>query len=147
MAPPVLEARLVNPPETEIAPPAPAVVEPASIFTLPPAAFVDAPLLIINSPPTPEVPLPTLIDITPPLPPVARPDPIIMAPELPELVVPELKTSFPVAPFVPALALLMAMEPLVVAWPSPDIKLIAPPVETSETPAKMRRAPPPSVLP
>ena len=58
-----------------------------------------------------------------------------MAPELPELVVPELNTSMPLTPAVPALADLMLTMPDVVAVPSPDAMLTVPPVLTVLRPA------------
>ena len=58
-----------------------------------------------------------------------------MAPELPELDVPELNTSMPLLPAVPALADLMLTMPLDVAVPSPDAMLTVPPVLTVLRPA------------
>jgi hypothetical protein len=49
-------------------------------------------------------------------------------PLLPLLAVPELKTSIPEAPFVPAFAVRILRLPLVVAVPSPLSTVKAPPV-------------------
>ena len=54
-----------------------------------------------------------MILIDPALPPVAAPDPIEIVPVEPELDVPELKTSTPLTPLAPALALRIVMAPLV----------------------------------
>jgi hypothetical protein len=58
-----------------------------------------------------------------------------MAPELPELVEPELNTSMPLLPAVPALADLMLTMPDDVAVPSPDAIETVPPVSTVLRPA------------
>ena len=52
-------------------------------------------------------------------PPVAAPEPIDTEPVAPELDVPELNTSSPLAPLVPALAVRMLRAPLVDVAPSP----------------------------
>jgi hypothetical protein len=57
--------------------------------------------------------------MAPPAPPEAAADPIDTEPLVPELDVPELKTSRPLAPLTPALAVWMRTAPLVVAVPSP----------------------------
>ena len=54
-----------------------------------------------------------MILIDPALPLVAAPDPIEIVPVEPELDVPELKTSTPLTPLAPALALRIVMAPLV----------------------------------
>jgi hypothetical protein len=56
-------------------------------------------------------------------------------PELLELVVPGLKTSIPLMPAVPELALLMLMMPKLRSVPSPDVRLRVPPVFTVLRPA------------
>ena len=56
--------------------------------------------------------------IDPALPLVAAPEPIEIVPVEPELDVPELNTSRPLTPVVPALALRMRKLPLVVAVPA-----------------------------
>jgi hypothetical protein len=58
-----------------------------------------------------------------------------MAPELPELALPELNTSMPLLPAVPALADLMLTMPDVVPVPSPDPMETVPPVLTVLRPA------------
>jgi hypothetical protein len=55
----------------------------------------------------------------PPAPPVAAPDPIDSEPVEPELDVPELNTSRPEIPLVPAFAERIVTTPLVVAVPGP----------------------------
>jgi hypothetical protein len=69
-----------------------------------------------------------VILMAPPRPLVAAPEPILIAPEFPELDVPELKTSIPVDPKNPALAVLIVIGPLVVPVPSPLSRLRMPPV-------------------
>jgi hypothetical protein len=65
--------------------------------------------------------------IEPALPVVAAPEPIEIDPVLPELVVPELKTSTPLTPFSPALAVLIVIALLVLAMPWPVLTPTAPP--------------------
>jgi hypothetical protein len=66
--------------------------------------------------------------ILPALPAVADPVPIEIDPVLPELDVPELKTSTPLTPKFPALAVLIVIAPLVLAMPWPVLTPTAPPV-------------------
>ena len=56
------------------------------------------------------------------------------APEFPELDVPVLKRSSPLAPFAPAFALRIVIDPLVVVVPSPDPSATIPPVFTCDRP-------------
>jgi hypothetical protein len=58
-----------------------------------------------------------------------------MAPLFPESAVPVLKTSIPLMPAVPELALLMLMMPKLRSVPSPDVRLRVPPVFTVLRPA------------
>ena len=96
------------------------VPSPPCTTTAPPVASVDRPAAKRNSPPAPLVPLPTPMRIAPPRPAVAAPVPMRTTPLLPVLELPELNTSRPVAPETPEFALLMTIEPLVVAVPSPE---------------------------
>ena len=66
-------------------------------------------------PPAPLAPLPAVTLTRPPRPPTAEPDPTSNDPLLPELDVPELNTSMPLDPAVPAFALRITMLPLLVA--------------------------------
>ena len=65
-----------------------------------------------------------------PLPRVAAPLPIEIEPLVPELLVPELNTNTPLTPVAPAFALLIVIEPLVLAIPAPVVIPTAPPVCT-----------------
>ena len=84
--------------------------------------------------------------ISPPLPPVAAPLATLIDPLDPALVVPEVKLNIPLVPDTPASVLLRTIIPLDVAVPSPVAKLMAPPVNGSESPAATTISPPVSVL-
>ena len=64
-----------------------------------------------NKPPAPLFPLPTVMQMRPPTAPAPSDVPIEMRPEVPELEVPELKTSAPANPALPALAVVTVMAP------------------------------------
>ncbi len=105
-----------------------AVPSPLDKLRTPPDAAVLRPESTCTLPPTPQVPLPTVTRIMPPRPSVTAPDPSTTAPLFPLLEDPELNTSDPLPPAIPALKLRMVTEPLLVAVPSPEDKLTAPPV-------------------
>ena len=107
-----------------------AVPSPLTRLNKPPVCTVLRPAITRTSPPALLVPLPTVIATAPPRPAVAAPVPSHTCPLLPLLELPELKINTPETPFVPALALRIVTEPLVVAVPSPDATLTAPPVCT-----------------
>jgi hypothetical protein len=109
---PLLEA-VPSPLDTLNTPPDTAVLRPDSTCTLPPA---------------PQVPLPTVNSTVPPRPSVAEPEPRTTAPLFPLLEDPELNTSAPLLPATPALKVRILTEPLLVAVPSPEDRLSAPPV-------------------
>ena len=111
------------------------VLKPDDNDKAPPLDAVLVPAVTEISPPTPAVPDPTLMRISPPLPPVAAPLATLIDPLEPELVVPEAKLNIPLVPAVPASVLLRTIIPLEVAVPSPVARLIAPPVNGSESPA------------
>eukprot|EP00952_Eustigmatos_sp_NYUAD-ZCMA_P012968 51812-Eustigmatos_ZCMA.PRE.1 len=69
------------------------------------------------------------------------------APLLPLLVVPELNTSRPLAPEVPALAVRMVTEPLLDALPAPVVTSIDPPVAVELSPDRTETRPPDPLLP
>ena len=69
------------------------------------------------------------------------------APLLPVLDVPELKTRRPLTPDVPAFAVRIVTDPLLVADPAPVVMLIRPPVSTELTPDMMPTRPPAPLLP
>jgi hypothetical protein len=69
------------------------------------------------------------------------------APLLPSLAVPELKTRRPLTPDTPLFAVLMKMDPLVDAVPSPDKMASAPPVWTVLVPESSMRSPPEPLVP
>ncbi|MEC8428447.1 MAG: hypothetical protein VXZ35_08475, partial [Pseudomonadota bacterium] len=83
----------------------------------------------------------------PPRPPVAAPEPRYRAPLFPLLADPELNTSRPLTPFVPAFALRIEITPLLVAVPSPLSKLSAPPVFTLLRPDSTLTPPPDPLVP
>ena len=93
-----------------------------------------SPAAKLNVPPAPEFPLPTDTLTAPPLPLVAAPLPTEIDPLLPELDVPELNTSRPDVPAVPASADLIVSAPLVVAVPTPLVTTSWPPVSFAPTP-------------
>jgi hypothetical protein len=76
------------------------------IDSWPPAMLstVVRPAISVSVPPAPLLPLPTATAMAPAVPPVAAADPTDTEPVLPELDVPELKTSRPLVPTTPALA-------------------------------------------
>jgi len=76
------------------------------------------------------VPLPTVTEIDPPRPAVAAPVPSQICPELPLLDEPELKIKTPETPFTPEFAVRKVIAPLVVAVPSPVLRIKLPPVFT-----------------
>ena len=131
--PPIPERRSIYPPS----PPVELLPVPAEIVTDPPCCelAVVSPASRYISPPSIAVPDPTLMRISPPLPPVAAPLATLIDPLEPELVVPEAKLNIPLVPAVPASVLLRTIIPLEVAVPSPVARLIAPPVNGSESPA------------
>jgi hypothetical protein len=63
-------------------------------------------------------------------------------PESPFVVVPELNTSPPLIPLVPAFTVLTTMEPLVVAFPSSAMNVMVPPVAPAPLPAVRVSEPP-----
>ena len=69
-------------------------------------------------------------------------EPAMHEPVAPELDVPELKTSSPEAPFVPAFAVRMLRAPLVDVAPSPVLTCRCPPVTTAPLPDTSSSAPP-----
>ena len=85
---------------------------------------------------------PTEIEISPPSPPAAVPVPIDKDPELPLDVVPELNTSTPLIPAVPASGVLIVIEPELVDVPAPETTDTCPPVLASPTPPKTCTLPP-----
>ena len=78
---------------------------------------VVSPAVTLISPPLVEVPEPTLKTIRPPLPLVAEPVSMATRPLVPELVVPVKNFKWPLTPSVPASAVFITIEPLVVAVP------------------------------
>ena len=84
---------------------------------MPVPVSVVLPARIDKKPPEPVLPLPTVKVTSPPLPPVAAPDPIEMEPESPLVDVPELNIRAPDIPVVPALAVRILNNPLLVAEP------------------------------
>ncbi len=105
-----------------------AVPSPLDTLRTPPDAAVLRPESTCKLPPAPQVPLPTVTSNVPPRPSVAAPDPSTTAPLFPPLEDPELNMSAPLPPATPAFTLRMVTEPLLVAVPSPEDKLTAPPV-------------------
>jgi len=91
--------------------------KPVATSTAPPLDTVDSPENTRKSPPSPVSPAPTVTRMDPPFPLVARSVPIEMLPLLPTLVDPELKLSRPDTPLLPALNVLVVMEPLEVVEP------------------------------
>merc|ERR1712091_716082 len=78
----------------------------------------------------------------PPLPLATVPVPTRSSPLLPELVVPLLNIRKPLTPVVPALAVLITMDPLVVLVPCPVNNDKKPPVSTSLRPVFTNMCPP-----
>jgi hypothetical protein len=98
------------------------------MLTGPPVA--ELPVVITMLPPVPvaiDVPPATMLT-SPPWSPAADPDPMYTDPLVPDVLVPVLNISLPLAPFVPALAVLIVMAPLVVCVPEPLAMLTRPPV-------------------
>ena len=95
----------------------------------------------------PLVPLPAEMLTKPPLPPVAVPLPIRIAPELPPFALPELKTSRPLEPEMPAFALTKKIAPLDPCVPSPLHITTLPPEECVDRPAVRAIAPPLPLVP
>jgi hypothetical protein len=66
---------------------------------------------------------------------------------LPTLLVPELNTNRPLTPDVPAFAVRIVTDPLLVAVPAPVSRLIAPPVCTVLEPDSTPNRPPDPLFP
>jgi hypothetical protein len=121
-------------------PPCPPVVllpVPADRDTEPPAALVMevAPEESAKSPPANEPePVPGETFRDPPAPFTAVPEPMDTVPVVPELDVPELNTSRPDVPAVPAFADLIVSAPLVVAVLKPEKTRKRPPVDFAPRP-------------
>ena len=64
---------------------------------------------------------------------------------MPDVEVPELSSTLPLTPKVPALAVSNDREPLLVAVPEPVVTEMAPPVLVADKPAVMTSVPPVSV--
>ena len=95
-----------------------AVPSPPTMFISPPVRVAPVPAENLRSPPAPLVPLPTLTRIAPDAPPVDDPVPQMQAPLFPVRAVPELNIIQPLQPATPALDVLNATVPLLVAVPS-----------------------------
>ena len=78
----------------------------------------------------------------PPRPLVAVPEPMKRLPLIPLLELPELRTTAPLTPDVPALAVLMINEPLLVEDPYPVKIDTIPPLDDDDTPADNTSCPP-----
>jgi len=78
----------------------------------------------------------------PPRPPEEDPDPMYKDPLLPRLAVPELNTSKPLTPLVPAFAVRSLRAPLLDVEPEPVATIKPPPVATVLSPAKSFNPPP-----
>ena len=142
-----------DPPIMEIAPPVAPLPEPAVMSMEPPwpvatvVASVLLPATIDSLPPAFLLPLPTVMLTAPPAPlAVVVPLPIDIEPELPELDVPELNTSIPLIPAVPAFTERIMTDPLDVAVPDPDRMVMVPPVSVVPTPPARSSIPPPCVV-
>merc|ERR1740138_178641 len=83
----------------------------------------------------------------PPRPPPTLPEPTNSAPLLPLFDEPELNTSRPLTPDVPAFAVRIEITPLLVAVPSPLSRLSAPPLCTVLRPDRTLTAPPDPLVP
>jgi hypothetical protein len=105
-----------------------AVPSPLDTLNNPPDAVVLRPDSTCTLPPAPQVPLPTVTITIPPRPSVATPEPKAKAPLFPPLEDPVLNTSAPLPPVAPAFMVRMVTVPLLLAVPSPEDRLSAPPV-------------------
>jgi hypothetical protein len=108
-----------------------AVPSPELMVIAPPVFERDRPAWISRRPPAPDPPDPT-VKLSRPARPVTcfdSPEPIFIAPVFPEDAVPELKTSMPLNPRIPAFAVRTKIDPLDVAVPSPALSVMTPPVQ------------------
>jgi len=121
-AEPAFAVRTLNVPLLELEP------RPLARVIAPPVSTLLSPAVAIKSPPDPLDPLPTVKNIEPPLPPEDDPDPMYKAPLFPRLAAPELKTSTPLTPLVPAFDVRIRNSPLLVEDPDPLTNVRTPPV-------------------
>jgi len=120
---------------------------PVASVRLPPVVSVLSPANILTPPPDPLNPLPTASKIDPPRPPDDDPEPTYKAPLLPRLAVPELNTSKPLTPLVPAFAVRILRSPLLVLDPEPLTSVIIPPVKRLLRPDIRPSCPPDPLVP
>ena len=104
------------------------VPSPDAITIMPPVFTILRPAASEIDPPEPLLPLPTEMTIPPLRPVVAAALPMRIVPVLPPQAEPELKTSAPLVPWAPELAVWITMVPLLVCVPSPLAKESPPPL-------------------
>jgi len=138
---PAFDVRILNAPLLDLDP------KPVAILKLPPVTSLLSPPYMLIPPPDPLDPLPTASKIDPPRPPEDDPDPMYRAPLLPRVAVPELNTSKPLTPLVPALLVRILTAPLLVDEPRPLTTFNPPPVKALVSPEYTPTRPPDPLMP